>query len=184
MKINQRQKLLISFGVALLLLILWYMFILMPQRKSIADTGKKINEINLKIRKSGNTVSNLPKIKERLTAMDTEFDSLVTLLPTKDSIAIITDAIVNLCAMHNLTVEEIEPSLDALLGTSDYFVEVPIGIKLKGSFLNLGRFTEDLKSLPFYYYQSEYDFERRPEELDLTIKIDSYIYVINPKGKI
>lgn len=184
MNINQRQKILIGFGLFAVLAILWYTFILIPQKKSVNEANVRINELNLKIKQSGSTVSNLPKIKERLAAMDAEFDSLTTLLPTKDSIATITGAIVDLCKIHNLEVEHIEPSLDALLDATDYFVEVPIDIQVRGSYLDLGKFTEELKSLPFYYYQTIYEFERRPDDFDLEIKILSYIYVINPKGKI
>lgn len=184
MKINYRQKLLIVFVAILSLVAAWLFFFYYPQKQATADLDSKINKLTQQIRRDGNTITTLPALQKQVEAFNVEFDSLATLIPTKDSIAVITEAIVGLCQENNLTVEYIQPSLDALLVTDDYFVKVPIDIRIRGSYLNLGHFVEDLNKLTFNYYQTDFTLERLPEELDLMINIESYIYVINPKGRI
>lgn len=184
MKINYRQKLLIVFVAILGLVVAWLFFFYYPQKKATADLDRQISKLTQQISRDNITITTLPALQKQVEAFNVEFDSLATLIPTKDSIAVITEAIVDLCQANNLTVEYIQPSLDALLATDDYFVKVPIDIRIRGTFLNLGHFVEDLNKLTFNYYQTDFTLERLPEELDLLINIESYIYVINPKGRI
>ncbi|NQU26789.1 MAG: type 4a pilus biogenesis protein PilO [Candidatus Marinimicrobia bacterium] len=183
-KINYRQKLLIAFVLVIILAGAWFVMIYAPQKQKVANLDSEIGKLKRQIRTSGNTVTSLPRLQKRIETMNVEFDSLAVLIPTKDSIAIITDEIVSLCLKNNLKMDHIQPSLDALLVSNDYFVKVPIEIQVMGSFLDIGHFVDDLIVLPFNYYQTDFNIERNADELELTIGIESYIYVINPKGKI
>ncbi len=184
MKISYRQKILLVFAGVIGLVAVWLLFFYLPQKQAIAELDKEIVNLDQQIRRDGNTIARLPILQKEVETMILDFDSLAVLIPTKDSISAITNAIVEVCQNNNLSVEFIQPSLDALLATDDYFIKVPIDIQVRGTFLDLGHFVEQIPELSFNYYQTDFIFERIAEEVDLMINIVSYIYVINPKGSI
>lgn len=156
----------------------------LPTTKTdIQQTHQKISQLKQQISQSNNTVSNLPTVKKELVELQSEYDSLSTTIPTKDFISTMTNRLVDLGKAQELDILSIQPDLDALLESNDYFVKVPIAIELEGTYTRVGNFIESLDTLSFNFQVSEMVVEREEKKPLLTVNLSSYVYVVNPNGQ-
>ncbi|RMF09548.1 MAG: hypothetical protein D6762_03350 [Candidatus Neomarinimicrobiota bacterium] len=184
MKINARQILAISFLVVIGGIVAWYLFMYQAQLESIQRVQAEINKLNGQLNQGNMSISQLPQLKNSVNELVAEFDSLSTMLPVKDSVSVMTAQIVRTALSNDLAIDEITPSLDAILKSPDYFVKVPITMKITGPFLQFGAFLEDVKFLPFHFYITNLVLKRTSEFAQIQADLEAYFYVINPGGKI
>ncbi len=184
MKVNPRQIILIGFAAIISGLVAWYFFMYQGQLDKIKQVQAEISRLNGQLSRGKMSINNLPKLKSSVNELVMEFDSLSMKLPTKDQVSAMTNDIVEAALAQDLTIDKIQPSIDAMLKSPDYFVKVPIEIVLSGSFLKFGAFLESLYQLPFKIYVTDLSLKRKADAMSISAELNAYFYVINPGGKI
>ncbi|MFQ6614502.1 MAG: type 4a pilus biogenesis protein PilO [Fidelibacterota bacterium] len=184
MKVNARQVLALGFLALIAGVVAWYFFMYQAQVNKIKSVQAEISKLNRQLNRSNVSINSLPDLKNSVSSMVEEFDSLSIKLPTKDQVSTMVSEIVKAALTEDLTIDKITPAIQAMLESPDYFVKVPIEIEINGSYLNFGRFMEALYQLPFHIYVSNLALNRGDDHLSIIAKMDAYFYVINPGGKI
>lgn len=88
---------------------------------------------------------NLPRFKEEVEKLNLQLTRVVQELPNKREIPNLLETLSNLGSINGLQVVYVRPMSDV---NRDFFAEVPIQIKVKGGYHELGMFLDAVSKLP------------------------------------
>jgi type IV pilus assembly protein PilO len=90
-------------------------------------------------------VRNLPRFKEEVDKLNVRLKTVVRELPNRREIPNLLETISNLGAINGLEVVYVKPNADV---NKDFYAEVPIQIKVKGGYHEVGMFFDAVSKLP------------------------------------
>jgi len=125
--------------------------------------------------------ANLEAYKEQMTEMETSFGALLRQLPSDTEVPGLLEDITRTGLGSGLEFEEIKLQPE---NTQQFYIELPINIKVIGSYHDLATFVSGVASLPRIV--TLHDFEIKPEKSDAAAKLQMSIvaktYRYNDKG--
>jgi len=119
--------------------------------------------------------ANLDAYKAQMDEMKQTFDKLLNRLPQKTEIAGLLEDIGAKGRESGLTIESLGIRPDVV---AQYYIEVPIGIKVKGGYHDLGGFVSGVAGLPRIVTLHDFTITRtsQGQVLEMTILAKTYRY--------
>jgi type IV pilus assembly protein PilO len=139
------KKLLVVLLVAALIPgIYWYSFY-RSKAETIKRLDRDLSNKQAKLNENKAIARNLPRFKEEVEKLNLRLGKVVQELPNSREIPNLLETISNLGAINGLEVVFIKPQADKDMG---FYAEVPIQIRVKGGYHDLGMYLEALSKLP------------------------------------
>lgn len=119
--------------------------------------------------------ANLDAYKAQMTEMKATFEKLLSRLPQKTEIAGLLEDIGAKGRESGLVINSLGIQPEVI---SDYYIEVPIGIKVRGGYHDLGGFVSGVASLPRIVTLHDFSIKvtNQGQSLDMDILAKTYRY--------
>jgi len=133
--------------VVLLLLIVggatWFLFI--PQNEELRSLQNENQRLDIKLQQDQRIANNLPKFKAEYQKMKIRLEEALTELPNKQEIPSLLTSIASVAKDSGLDVVRFQPGAEQAKG---FYAEVPVSLKLVGSFHQTAAFSYAISQLP------------------------------------
>ncbi len=140
------KKLKIAIAVALFLLpvVLFYFFWFQPQNEKTTKLSKQKVSLAQELKEAKAKAANRPKLQAELDAVEELFNETATLLPKEKEIPSLLTNISALGRGSGLDFLTFKPLSDV---PKDFYSEIPVDIKVRGPYHNMGIFLDQVSKL-------------------------------------
>ena len=157
----------------------WYSFY-RSKAKTIDRLRGDLSNKQAKLNENEAIARNLPRFKEEVKKLNVQLSKVVQELPNSREIPNLLETISNLGAINGLEVLYIKPNNDVDRG---FYAEVPISVKVKGGYHELGMFLDAVSKLPRIINVSDLTLGNAREDdktgaiiLDISALATTYMY--------
>jgi type IV pilus assembly protein PilO len=127
--------------VALFAVVACHQVYLGPAEEVMAMKQRQLDALRLDIQRGTAIAARLPQFQHEVAELEARLDELEAVLPEQKDVGELLRRIQTLATQSNLTITGFKPQAVA---TRDLHAEWPIGLKLDGTYHNLGRFFEKI----------------------------------------
>jgi len=194
----------ISSGILLLVLI-WYFGFHQSLAAAYSDIKKSQKSFVSKLNNYRRMESEIINIQDEWYNLNEEFEIVINRIPDKSSFDNVSNALYNMIKNNGLSVISYSPANIAidkktiiLPESEDEIIieKIPIDIEINGSFLNFGKFLENMTESQYRFTASNIDIAQKRNSAKQVIKFISYAYfqtavkkkyiaeTVKPKSKI
>ncbi|WP_345337104.1 type 4a pilus biogenesis protein PilO [Ferrimonas pelagia] len=157
--------------VAILIMVAGY-FLLISDSVSQWEQMKQ-QEVTLKQEFEGKyrMAANLPKHHALLEEMQAQFDAMLTMLPTANEMPRLLDSVTFLATDADLGIQSLnwKPELQR-----DFYVELPIEMKLSGDYHDFGAFSAGVAGLPRIVSLHDFVMVANEGQIGMTVLAKTY----------
>lgn len=175
------RKVLLVLVIVALIFGLYWQLVYKGKAKDIDKLRSDLSNKQAKLNENEAIARNLPRFKEEVEKLNQQLGKVVQELPNSREIPNLLETISNLGAMNGLEVIYIKPQNDVDRG---FYAEVPISIKVKGGFHEMGLFLDAVSRLPRIINVSDITVGNAMEDeqngniiLDISALATTYRYV-------
>jgi type IV pilus assembly protein PilO len=143
--LDRTKKILILAGVLVLLTALYVWLLFLPSHRTIQQLDGKLSTLLIKKAEQEAIVANLPAFKREYRRLEQSLKHAMAQLPDKKEIPSLLENISNLGRESGLEVALFKPGAQK---PKDFYAEVPVDIKLVGTYHNLLNFCYRVGNLP------------------------------------
>jgi type IV pilus assembly protein PilO len=177
--LDRTKKILILAGVLVLLAALYLWLLFLPAQKTIQQLDKKLSKLLDKKAEQEAIVQNLAAFKREYKHLELSLNQAMAQLPDKKEIPSLLENISNLGRESGLEVSLFKPGPQK---PKDFYAEVPVDIKLVGSYPNLLTFFHSVGNLPRIVNISDLSIVKGkagslPSSLDTACKATTYKFL-------
>ena len=179
--LSPAKKILLVLVAVLLVLGLYWQFAYKGKAKTINRLRSDLSNKQAKLNENEAIARNLPRFKEEVQKLNQQLARVVQELPNQREIPNLLETISNLGGINGLDVIYIKPQNDVDQG---FYAEVPIAIKVKGGYHEMGLFLDALSRLPRIINVSNVTMGNAREDarsgvilLDISALATTYRYV-------
>jgi len=145
LKLPLYQRALILVGVIAAILGGSIYLVFLPQYQEYSGLVEKHKKVSEQLAKDQKIADNLPKFKAEFEKMNERLEQALTELPNAKEIPALLTNIASLARDNGLEVMQFKPGAEVRKG---FYADVPVGLKLVGSFHQVAKFFYDVGSLP------------------------------------
>ncbi len=179
--LSPARKLLLVLVIAVLIFGLYWQFGYKGKARTINRLRSDLSNKQAKLNENEAIARNLPRFKAEVNKLNQQLGKVVQELPNSREIPNLLETISNLGALNGLEVIYIKPQNDVDKG---FYAEVPIAIKVKGGYHEMGLFLDALSRLPRIINVSDLTIGNAREDkrsgiilLDISALATTYRYV-------
>jgi len=177
--LDRTKKILILTGVLALLTALYVWLLFLPAHKTIQQLDKKLSGLLDKKAEQEAIVANLAAFKREYRRLEQSLKQAMAQLPDKKEIPSLLENISNLGREAGLEVSLFKPGAQK---PKDFYAEVPVDIKLVGTYHNLLTFFYRVGNLPRIVNISDLSINKSREgailsSLDTACKATTYKFL-------
>lgn len=177
--LDRPKRLMILGGTLVLICLAYTWFFFVPLREQMKRLDGKLTQLLNKKAEQEAIAQNLEAFKQEYQEMERALQTAMSQLPNKKEIPTLLENISNLGRESGLELPLFRPSLEQ---PKDFYAEVPIDIKLLGSFQNMLDFFFYVGALPRIVTVSDLVIEQpkkreSPNLLEATCKATTYKFL-------
>jgi len=179
--LSPARKLLIVLAIVALILGLYWYLVYNGKAQKIDRLRADLSNKQAKLNENEAIARNLPRFKEEVEKLNLQLSKVVQELPNSREIPNLLETISNLGAINGLEVIYIKPLNDVDKG---FYAEVPISIKVRGGYNEMGLFLDSVSRLPRIINISDITMGNAQEDeqsgvilLDISALATTYRYV-------
>lgn len=150
-----------------------YFFIVNPQ----LTQWEKVKEEEVTLRKQFETralqASNIEDLRAQNAELVMRFEALLKQLPSDTEVPGLLEDITSVGVNGGLTIEKIELKKET---KQEFFIELPMAIRLRGNYHNLGAFVSGVAALPRIVTLHDFDIKPVGNTGDLSLQINAKTY--------
>ncbi|HHH84987.1 MAG TPA: hypothetical protein ENL15_03420 [Firmicutes bacterium] len=172
------QKILFGILAGIIAIIVFYFYVLGPQRQQIGDLKQKIEKEKMEVKRLVALSKKIPDLQAELDSKKEEIARISKSLPTKQEIPTLLRQITDASQQAGITLTYFNPGrLDA---KGDY-LEFKVDIQLEGTYHKVGYFLSQLSHLSRIINVGNLKITRLPtvDENTINVKLDLVAYVYN-----
>jgi len=143
-KINGRNKILGIVSLVVVILVLFYFLPYQSNQESIENLRQRISTGKDELTRVTKAAKELPRHQKELEEVRTQFETTSVLLPKSQEIPNLLRSISDLGRNSGLEFISFTPGQES---PKDFYAEIPIDIKIKGPYHNLGLFLDKVSKL-------------------------------------
>lgn len=143
-RLNGPQKLAVLGGVALAIVVLYWMLFYGARRSELHALHGKLSKLEKNLVESRAVASNLTTFTEELDKLSIQLDDALQKLPNSTELPILLTDITNVGKKSGLEFRSFRPRSEVQRG---FYAEVPIDIEVRGSYHNVGLFFDRVAHL-------------------------------------
>ncbi|MBL7013818.1 MAG: type 4a pilus biogenesis protein PilO [Candidatus Marinimicrobia bacterium] len=183
---NQRNAFFALVGGLLMSILLWYYAIHQGVQSSYETSKNQLTKIageRLQYREMNNK---LPSIESEWKSLNNTFENVLESIPYKQSYDHVSNTLFDLLLSKGLNVYSYLPSnvpiekKNIIVPDSDQTILIekyPIDVEMTGSYIQLGRFMDALKSMPYRMTASNIQIKKGKSKSSQNIKLIAYVYL-------
>jgi type IV pilus assembly protein PilO len=175
------RKIILLLVIVVLIFGLYWQLAYKGKARTINRLRSDLSNKQAKLNENEAIARNLPRFKEEVGKLNAQLGKVVQELPNSREIPNLLETISNLGAVNGLEVVYIKPQNDVDKG---FYAEVPISIKVKGGYHEMGLFLDALSRLPRIINVSDITMGNVREDersgiilLDISALATTYRYV-------
>ncbi len=160
----------------------WYLFVDSVQQRELQLAETELNTIAAKLNKARSAQMNLQSIQKKYEEDQKRLIRERTRFLNKNELSIVTKKLKFFSSKYKIKLLDFSPGLDSYFGVSpeEKIVSLPIDIMVEGYYLNIGKFLEHWKDLPFYMIPNGVELKRAdPDDNMLHAIISASLYTWN-----
>lgn len=142
--LDKKKKFSIVFFIFIIPVIVFYFLIYRGNTDTIEKLERQVQASNDELKKVRIAARDLPKYQKELEVVQAEFDLTSSLLPKSQEIPNLLRSISDLGKGAGLDFLSFVPGVEV---PKDFYAEIPIDIKIKGPYHNLGAFLDAVSKL-------------------------------------
>lgn len=169
-------KILMWVLAALLCGFLVYYFMLADSLASLEKERAQEVTLMQTYEKKAHDAAHLDAYKEQLANMETTFGALLRQLPSDTEVPGLLEDITQTGVSSGLTFETIDLGKET---AKEFYIELPISIKVKGNYHSLGQFVSGVSALPRIVTLHDFDIASGQQNDQLTMSITAKTYRYN-----
>lgn len=139
------QRALMILAIMLLVVAGFVFLFYLPQRETYANLVQQNEQVLSKLREDRRIAADLPRFKAEYEKMKEQLDQALTELPNEKEIPSLLTTIATLAKGNGLDVLLFKPESEKSKG---FYAEVPVSLKLIGTYHQVARFFFDVSELP------------------------------------
>jgi len=139
------QRVLMLLGVVLILVASYVWLMIVPQQEELSQLAKQNADLQIKLDADRRVAANLPIYKAEYEKMLQKLDNALAQLPNNKEIPTLLTSISSSAKANGLDVLTFKPDPEVPKG---FYAEVPVTLKLEGSFHNVASFFYKVGTLP------------------------------------
>ncbi|WP_203143902.1 type IV pilus inner membrane component PilO [Marinobacter mangrovi] len=154
-----------------------YWFFVKDEYSQLSRVEKKEVELKDQYEQKAYKVANLAVFKKQMVEMEETFGALVKQLPSDTEVPGLLEDITNTAVGNGLELDEIKLQPEQ---KKDFYVELPINLKVRGTYHELASFVSSIAGLPRIV--TLHDFNIKPtdkaesRELEMQVQARTYRY--------
>ncbi len=160
-------KLVVLLMVVLVVFGIGYFLVVKDKQTWLSRMEAEERQLRLDFETKSSLAVNLDAYKEQMNEMEIAFDSMLQQLPGRSEVAELLTDISRTGIRNGLEFELFMPESERVI---DFYVELPISMRVTGSYHQLARFISDLAGLPRIV--SMHDLRMEPVGSDGKISMD------------
>ncbi len=175
------RKLLLVLVIAAILPGLYWQISYKSKARTIKNLRNDLSNKQAKLNENEAIARNLPRFKEEVEKLNLQLTKVVQELPNSREIPNLLETISNLGSINGLEVIYIKPNNDVDKG---FYAEVPISIRVKGGYHEMGLFLDAVSQLPRIINVSDITMGNAQEDdrtgaitLDISALATTYRYI-------
>ncbi|MGD8352628.1 MAG: type 4a pilus biogenesis protein PilO [Pseudomonadota bacterium] len=175
------RKLLLVFVIVLVVIGLFWQWYYKPKSNRIKSLQSDLSEKQARLNENEAIARNLPRFQEEDKKLKAELGMALQKLPNSREIPNLLETISDLGSMNGLDVIYIKPQNDVDKG---FYAEVPISIRVKGGYNEMGLFLDAVSKLPRIINVSDITMGNAQEDeksgvivLDISALATTYRYI-------
>ena len=179
--LSPARKLILVLVIVLLIFGLYWQLAYKGKARTIKRLSNDLSNKQAKLNENEAIARNLPRFKQEVEKLNQRLGRVVQELPNSREIPNLLETINNLGAINGLDVIFIRPQNDVDKG---FYAEVPISIKVKGGYHEMGLFLDAVSKLPRIINVSDITMGNAREDersgaihLDISALATTYRYV-------
>jgi len=181
-KIGERNKLLAIGLFAIVLIGAFYFLFFQPNQDEIASLAQKTTTANQELARVRKETQDLPRLKKELEEVRVQFETTSVLLPKSQEIPNLLRNISDLGRNSGLDFISFTPGQES---PKDFYAEIPIDIKIRGPYHNLGLFLDKVSKLERIVTVNnikteKVDFDKNEILLSSSCKLITYRFTNTP----
>ncbi len=142
--IDAKKKIYILISILIVPLVIFYFSLYKPNTEKIKKLELQVQNSSEELKKVRKAARDLPKYQKELESAQSEFESTSVLLPKSQEIPNLLRNISDLGKGAGLDFLSFVPGPET---PKDFYAEIPIDIKIKGPYHNLGAFLDTVSKL-------------------------------------
>jgi type IV pilus assembly protein PilO len=141
----------------------------------LQQVTSKEESLKISFKSKAYQAANLDTYREQMKEMETSFGALVAQLPSDTEVPGLLEDIDERGADSGLLIESIDLQKEK---TQEYYIELPISIKVSGPYHDFGAFVSGVAGMPRIVTLHDYSIKKQSEGglLDMTILAKTYRY--------
>ncbi len=182
----------IGIGFLILALIVagWLLFYYQPTSRMVQTLSRNVHKWALMIRAASVSENRVEQLQKEVADLNTNVDQIEKKIYPISKMPSIGKKIIRLGRHHNLTVLAMTPSYNVLfpvkgISTQDKpLVKLPVTFMMRGRYINLGHFLEDIPKLPFAFAVDEVHLETEPSIYpNINIQLKGYFFLLTEEAR-
>lgn len=164
------------FVVAVAVIIAGAYFLIVKEKNAQLDNAQRSErELKVTFEKRAAEASNLEKYRQQMVEMQESFDALKKQLPKDTEVPGLLEDIDEKGIDSRLTIESIALKPEV---ASEFYVELPIEVKVKGGYHEFGAFVSGVAGMPRIVTLHDFSITRSKDanNLSMTIQAKTYRY--------
>ena len=153
---SQKIGVLIALLAAMLLAFIFYVFI--PQRDLYNAQKESFIKLQTKYNEQQGILANLPRFKQELKVLQSEFDEALKMLPNAREIPNLISSISTLAQESGLEINLFQPKSEVAM---DFYAQIPVEMKVTGKYNQIGTFFDKISKLPRIINVENIEFARK-----------------------
>jgi type IV pilus assembly protein PilO len=144
-RLSTTQKILILSGSIVIITIVFIYFFYLPKKRVLNDKIRRLSDLRIERNEKEAIAKNLPKFKEEVKKLNSELKNALIKLPNEKEIPIILRNISDIGKEYGLEFLLFKPLPE---NRKDFYAEVPIEMRVLGSYHQVATFFDKIGSLP------------------------------------
>lgn len=120
-------------------------YVVVPQSQELQAAQQKEVQLKKEFETKAFKAANLKALREQMAEVEETFGALLSQLPTDTEVPGLLEDITDKAVAHGLEITEIKLQPEV---TREFYVELPISVKVKGSYHELAGFVSGIAGLP------------------------------------
>jgi type IV pilus assembly protein PilO len=144
-KLPWHQQIGASVSLGLLATGIFWTYYAQPAQATIAERQQQLTTMRAEVERGLNTTRRLPAFRKEIAGLEGQLDRLRTVLPEEQDVADLLRRVQGMATQSNLTILGFTPQAAA---RKQLHMEWPIGLRLEGTYHDLGDFLERVSKFP------------------------------------
>lgn len=151
----------------------WW-FVYQPHAKRVAEMENRVQTLKAQYQRKKRQVANLPALREQYQKLQERMDAALEQLPDRTEVASLLVEVTRAGRSEGLTFELFRPQKE---NPREFYAELPVEVKVTGSFNSIGRFLAATASLPRIVNFGNITLTRSEDQLTLEARAKTYRYL-------